>query len=59
LIVKDLDHDRVIGTYRLLPGRRAVANTGFYSETEFDLTSFELHKSQTLELGRSCIDPGR
>ncbi|MDF2960951.1 MAG: hypothetical protein K0S39_2686 [Paenibacillus sp.] len=57
LIVKDLDSGLVVGTYRLLPGERATVNKGFYSESEFDLSSFEGYKSQTLELGRSCIDP--
>lgn len=54
LIVKDMDTNAVVGTYRLLPGQRAVRHAGFYSETEFDLTSFT-YKQQSLELGRSCI----
>ncbi|MBD0379365.1 GNAT family N-acetyltransferase [Paenibacillus sedimenti] len=57
LIVKDLETDRVVGTYRLLPGDRAVNNIGFYSETEFDLSAYAPFKTQTLELGRSCIAP--
>ncbi|MFD0697144.1 GNAT family N-acetyltransferase [Paenibacillus sp. GCM10027628] len=57
LIVKDLETDHVVGTYRLLPGDRALTGIGFYSETEFDLTEFASFKSQTLELGRSCIAP--
>ncbi|UKS29000.1 GNAT family N-acetyltransferase [Paenibacillus sp. HWE-109] len=57
LIVKDLDMDKVIGTYRLLPGDRALTGIGFYSETEFDLTSYTTYKKQSLELGRSCIAP--
>lgn len=57
LIVKDLETERVIGTYRLLPGDRAMREGGFYSETEFELNGFARHKEQTLELGRSCIAP--
>ncbi|GAX88872.1 GNAT family N-acetyltransferase [Effusibacillus lacus] len=57
LIVTDLETEQVIGTYRLLPGDRAVRNKGFYSETEFDLSGFREYKLQTLELGRSCIAP--
>lgn len=57
LIVKDLETEQVIGTYRLLPGDRAVSGIGFYSETEFDLTSYTSLKRQSLELGRSCIAP--
>lgn len=57
LIVTDLENDQVVGTYRLLPGERAVANIGFYSESEFQLASFQPYKIHTLELGRSCIAP--
>ncbi|WP_139488851.1 GNAT family N-acetyltransferase [Brevibacillus dissolubilis] len=55
LIIKDQATSQVIGTYRLLPGERAILHNGFYSETEFDLTGFEACKKQALELGRSCI----
>ncbi|TXK85379.1 GNAT family N-acetyltransferase [Paenibacillus sp. N3.4] len=57
LIVKDMDTDQIIGTYRLLPGDRALSGIGFYSETEFDLTAITELKKETLELGRSCIAP--
>lgn len=57
LIVKDLDSEQIVGTYRLLPGDRALQHIGFYSETEFDLTGFHPYKAKTLELGRSCITP--
>lgn len=57
LIVKDLDTDQVVGTYRLLPGDRALQGIGFYSETEFNLAAYAAYKEQTLELGRSCIAP--
>ncbi len=57
LIVTDLEQQQIVGTYRLLPGLRALAGIGFYSETEFDLRSFQEHKPHTLELGRSCIAP--
>jgi putative hemolysin len=57
LIVEDVDTGKVVGTYRLLPGDRAVRNIGFYSETEFELSAYEPFKTRTLELGRSCIDP--
>ncbi|TMV46882.1 GNAT family N-acetyltransferase [Paenibacillus mesophilus] len=57
LIVTDLETDTVIGTYRLLPGPRAMQHGGFYSETEFDLSGFGAYKWKSLELGRSCIAP--
>lgn len=55
LIVQDVETSRVIGTYRLLPGDHATNKYGFYSETEFDLANFAVHRNRTLELGRSCI----
>lgn len=57
LIVKDLETEEVIGTYRLLPPERAVSGIGFYSETEFDLSGFGAFKPKALEVGRSCIMP--
>ena len=48
--------DRVVGVYRLLRGSVARANGGFYTATEFDLAPLENHSSETLELGRSCVD---
>ncbi len=57
LIVKDLECDEVVGTYRLLQGINAIRHRGFYSETEFDLTAFQEKKPYALELGRSCIAP--
>ncbi|MCD1257448.1 GNAT family N-acetyltransferase [Paenibacillus athensensis] len=57
LIVKDLDTEAVVGTYRLLTGDRAAAGIGFYSQTEFDFGPFARHQLTTLELGRSCIAP--
>jgi putative hemolysin len=55
LIVTDEDNGMVVGTYRLLPGKRVSQNMGFYSQSEFDLTAFGEHYHKTLELGRSCI----
>jgi putative hemolysin len=56
LIVVDTDRGKVVGTYRMLPGEKAIQCNGFYSETEFDLASFAAYKAATLEVGRSCID---
>ncbi|WP_213410140.1 GNAT family N-acetyltransferase [Xylanibacillus composti] len=57
LIVKHLGSGQVVGTYRLLPGDRAMQHGGFYSESEFDLNGFAEQKPMTMELGRSCVDP--
>lgn len=59
LIVKDLELDEVVGTYRLLRQEQAARNIGFYSETEFDLGNLkrtaQRNGEELLELGRSCI----
>ncbi|MGV3591724.1 MAG: GNAT family N-acetyltransferase [Gammaproteobacteria bacterium] len=55
LIVRDEDYDRVVGVYRLLPGRR-VRSGRIYTATEFDLAAFSEQVPHALEIGRSCID---
>jgi len=61
LLVEDktVDEDsprRVVGTYRMQSGVTAARNLGYYSEQEFDLTPYELMRSEILELGRASID---
>jgi putative hemolysin len=57
-----IDHDRggatgpVIATYRLLRRSEAVRHGGFYSATEFDITTLLAYPGEILELGRSCVD---
>ncbi len=53
------DHERIVGTYRLLRQERASATGGFYSQDEFDLEGLiSRHPEQRfLELGRSCVLP--
>ncbi len=59
LIVKDLELDEVVGTYRLLRQSVADKQIGFYSENEFDLTNLkeavDFQGGELMELGRSCI----
>lgn len=47
----------VVGVYRLLPGERAEAAGGFYSEGEYDITALKQSGRKLLELGRSCVLP--
>jgi L-ornithine Nalpha-acyltransferase len=54
LIVRDLESNRVAGTYRLLLGSEAKNHFGFYSEREFNLEKIKKLREQSLELGRSC-----
>ena len=63
LMVEDLADGsaRVVGTYRLLRQSVAMANGGFYSAGEFDLSPLlktaRDNDGELLELGRSCVAP--
>ena len=49
---------RVVGTYRLLRGDVAARHGGFYSSSEYDLSTMQKGNppgTRYLELGRSCI----
>jgi len=56
LLVRHLDSDRVVGTYRLQTADRAATHFGFYCATEFD--PFALPAAVVtdgVELGRACV----
>lgn len=57
LMVRESGTGRVVGTYRLLTPVNAARLGRYYSESEFDLTGLADRRSQTIELGRSCIHP--
>ena len=54
------EHQRIVGTYRLMRQESAAATGGFYSSDEFELeTLVARHPAlRFLELGRSCVLPG-
>jgi len=54
LIVRELDTDRVVGTYRILAPEQARRAGGYYSESEFDLSGLNAIRSELVEFGRSC-----
>jgi putative hemolysin len=54
LMVRELDTDRVVGTYRILTPEKAREAGGYYSESEFDLSGLDALRSQLVEVGRSC-----
>lgn len=56
LIVEELPSGIIVGTYRLQTGDRAKENLGYYSSQEFDLTPLDRYRSETVELGRACVD---
>lgn len=56
LLVRNQADQSIVGTYRMQTYEMAVAGEGFYSSTEFDLSSWPdeiIHNS--VELGRACI----
>ena len=56
LIVEDLAHHRVVGTYRMQTGLSAQKHRGYYSEQEFVLAPYEPLRPGILELGRAAVD---
>lgn len=56
LIVRDENHGRIVGTYRILSPSAARKVGGYYSENEFDLTRLQHLRHSMVEIGRSCID---
>lgn len=57
LLLFDDAKGRVAAVYRLLPGERAEAAGGFYTQNEYDLTTLLSSGRSLLELGRSCVHP--
>ncbi|MCO5059973.1 MAG: GNAT family N-acetyltransferase [Rhizobiaceae bacterium] len=53
------DHDRIVGTYRLLRQDRAASVGGFYSSAMFDVEGMVARHPGVsfLEVGRSCVLP--
>jgi putative hemolysin len=56
LLVLEETSGLVVGTYRMQTAGMARAGTGFYSESEFDLSGLphEL-REESVELGRACV----
>src|SRR5512147_3058555 len=52
LIVRDIQSNDVVGTYRMMGGAQARRHLGFYSEKEFDLSRIKNLDGELLELGR-------
>lgn len=55
LVVEELQTGRIVGTYRLQTGLKALENRGYYSAQEFDLRLFDTVRSEVIELGRACV----
>jgi putative hemolysin len=48
---------RLVGTYRVMMPAAARRLGGYYTETEFDLSSLQRLRPYMAELGRSCVAP--
>ena len=55
LIVEHVGTGKIVGTYRLQTGAVASANSGFYSEREFDFSPYRQLGNLVIELGRACV----
>jgi putative hemolysin len=55
LLVRAESTAEIIGTYRVLTPAQAKRVGAWYSDAEFDLSACGLDRSDTVELGRSCI----
>lgn len=57
LMVCDTRTGQVVGTYRIMTPENAKKAGGFYSESEFDLSSLDTERHKLCECGRSCTHP--
>ncbi len=58
LVVMHKDLDKPIGTYRIMLGQFKKGNSNaLYSQREYQLDDLNPYLDQTLEVGRSCVDP--
>ncbi len=56
LMVVDADENEIVGTYRLMIPPLAEARGGFYSASEFDLSSMRSEVlARGVEVGRACV----
>ena len=56
LYILERDSHRVVGTYRLQCLRQAKMNKGFYTDDEFELTSYAPAIPRSgVEIGRACV----
>jgi putative hemolysin len=55
LLVRELDTDKVIGTYRILPPAAARRIGSYYSDDEFFINRLQHLRPRMVEVGRSCI----
>lgn len=57
LIVRDQRTGELVATTRILLDSQAVQTDGFYSASEFDLSTLLANTGKVAELGRTCVHP--
>lgn len=57
LVVRELRHGDVVGTYRILTPGAAREAGGYCNEAKFDLAQLEPLRDRMVEVGRACVDP--
>lgn len=55
LLVWEENAQEVVGCYRLLPPPAAIVMGGLYTAGEFELSSLDSLRPQTVEVGRACV----
>jgi putative hemolysin len=55
LMVRDLESNKLVGTYRLQTGEVARRNLGYYGNQLFDFSVYDPVRRELLELGRACV----
>jgi putative hemolysin len=58
LILRDEERQKIIGTYRAIPGVEAMRRGGFYGSAEFDLKPLEPIAPRILQGSRTCVAAG-
>ena len=56
LIVKDIEKDKIVGTYRLMNSMHLKYKDEFISETEFNIDNLKNCGHKIVELGRAVVD---
>ena len=57
LVIEDKENKKIVGTYRMQFGMKAIQHYGFYSATEYNLDGIDEIAPKAIEVGRSCVHP--
>jgi putative hemolysin len=58
LLVREDDSGELVGCYRMLAPAGAIAAGGLYTETEFDVRTFDSLRPSLVEMGRAVVRDG-